>query len=194
MAEIICLIGNQGRERENYALAHAVLWARAARPARSLHHDGQWAPPLAFRNIAVRIRRRPHRASARQDHHGLARTRGLDWRHRRRANRIDTDSELYAESDLVLLPFRDSQEDLRVVCDDLKRLPHAYALPSQWPSNPWQYKASLRLLESIPHEFQSRILAPVFRFHHPSCCCRATCPMSCQPPSTTLAERSGATF
>lgn len=78
------------------------------------------------------------------------------------ANRIDVDSALYAESDLVLLPFRDSQEDLRVVCSDLERLPRAYALPAQWPTNPWQYKASLRILEAIPQEFQGRVLAPVF--------------------------------
>lgn len=78
------------------------------------------------------------------------------------ANRIEVDSAIYLESDLILLPFRDSPEDLRVVCKDLERLPRAYALPSQWPTNPWQYKASLRLLEAIPEEFQSRILAPVF--------------------------------
>lgn len=78
------------------------------------------------------------------------------------ANRIETDSALYEESDLVLLPFRDSHEDLRVVCADLERLPRAYALPSQWPTNPWQYKASLRIIEAIPKEFQGRVLAPVF--------------------------------
>jgi hypothetical protein len=78
------------------------------------------------------------------------------------ANRVDTDSALYQAADLVLLPFRDSQEDLRVVCRDLQRLPRALALPSQWPSNPWQYKAAQRLLESVPAEFQNKILAPVF--------------------------------
>lgn len=78
------------------------------------------------------------------------------------ANRIETDSALYQAADLVLLPFRDSQEDLRVVCRDLQRLPRAFALPAQWPSNPWQYKAALRLLESMPAELQHRTLAPVF--------------------------------
>lgn len=78
------------------------------------------------------------------------------------ANHIETDSALYRDSDLVLLPFRDSQEDLRVVCQDLQRLPHALALPSQWPSNPWQYQAALRLLEGVPPDLQKRVLAPVF--------------------------------
>lgn len=78
------------------------------------------------------------------------------------ANSMDTDGELYQASDLVLIPFRDSQEDVRVVCRDLARLPRALALPSQWPTNPWQFRAAQRLLESIPPEFQNRILAPVF--------------------------------
>lgn len=78
------------------------------------------------------------------------------------ANRTDVDSELYQAADLVLLPFRDSPEDLRVVCRDLERLPKALALPSQWPTNPWQYKAAVKLLESAPAHFHGRILAPVF--------------------------------
>jgi chromosome partitioning protein len=78
------------------------------------------------------------------------------------ANRIETDSSIYAQSDLILLPFRDSHEDLRVICQDLERLPRAYALPSQWPTNPWQYKASLKVIEAIPEEFRGRVLAPVF--------------------------------
>ncbi|KAF7597798.1 MAG: hypothetical protein CGU28_16565 [Candidatus Dactylopiibacterium carminicum] len=78
------------------------------------------------------------------------------------ANRLATDMEMYRLSDLVLLPFRDSQEDLRVVCEDLKRLPNALALPTQWPSNPWQFGAAQRLLETVPAELQGRVLAPVF--------------------------------
>jgi chromosome partitioning protein len=78
------------------------------------------------------------------------------------ANNFDTDSAIYQAADLVLLPFRDSQEDLRVVCRDLERLPHALALPSQWPSNPWQYKAAQRLIETAPRFLQNRILSPVF--------------------------------
>lgn len=78
------------------------------------------------------------------------------------ANQLNTDDEIYRNSDLVLLPFRDSHEDMRVVCRDMERLPAALALPSQWPTNPWQYQASVRLLESFPEAFRSRVLAPVF--------------------------------
>lgn len=78
------------------------------------------------------------------------------------ANRQSVDTEVCRLSDLVLLPFRDSQEDLRVVCRDLEQMPSALALPSQWPTNPWQYKASVRLLESMPEHLRHRVLAPVF--------------------------------
>lgn len=78
------------------------------------------------------------------------------------ANSPQTDAALCAASDLVWMPFRDSQEDLRVACADLERLPDALALPAQWPSNPWQFQAAQRLLESVPAHLQSRILAPAF--------------------------------
>jgi hypothetical protein len=47
------------------------------------------------------------------------------------------DVELAGLADLVLLPFRDSHEDLRTVAADLARFPQARALPSQWPTNFW---------------------------------------------------------
>jgi chromosome partitioning protein len=78
------------------------------------------------------------------------------------ANSLETDVAICQASDLVLLPFRDSQEDLRVACRDLERLPNALALPSQWPTNPWQFQAAQRLLESVPTALQHRILAPAF--------------------------------
>jgi chromosome partitioning protein len=78
------------------------------------------------------------------------------------ANSMGTDEELAAISDLVFVPFRDSAEDMRVACRDLERLPHALALPSQWPTNRWQFQAAQNLLESIPAHLQARVVAPVF--------------------------------
>lgn len=78
------------------------------------------------------------------------------------ANSLATDDMLYRVSDLVLVPFRDSQEDLRVAIRDLERLPKALALPSQWPTNRWQFQTAQRLLESVPRHLQNRVLAPVF--------------------------------
>ncbi len=44
----------------------------------------------------------------------------------------------------MLLPFRDSHEDLRTVLRDLEAFPNAYALPSQWPTNAWARDAADR--------------------------------------------------
>ncbi|MFT3736059.1 MAG: hypothetical protein QM776_13710 [Rhodocyclaceae bacterium] len=78
------------------------------------------------------------------------------------ANRTDTDMTLYKLSSLVLLPFRDSAEDLRAVAQDLERYPRAWALPSQWPTNHWQQDASRRLLDTLPAHLRQRVLAPTF--------------------------------
>lgn len=77
------------------------------------------------------------------------------------ANRPQTDERLAALADLVLLPFRDSPEDLRVVLRDLERFPGAYALPSQWPTNVWQREAAERALGRSLGGCASRILRPV---------------------------------
>ena len=54
------------------------------------------------------------------------------------ADRGDMDRKLYGIADIVLLPFRASHEDIRSVRRDLDAFPRAYALPAQWPTNPWQ--------------------------------------------------------
>lgn len=78
-------------------------------------------------------------------------------------NRPEMDRRLAAYSDIVLLPFRDSHEDIRTLINDLERFPNAYALPSQWPTNPWQQAASWRTVEQLLGQYQQRILEPVFQ-------------------------------
>lgn len=77
-------------------------------------------------------------------------------------NRPDIDRKLAALSDLVLLPFRDSHEDMRTVCRDLACFPQAWALPSQWPTNPWAAAVASRSIDSQMAIHKDRILAPVF--------------------------------
>lgn len=78
------------------------------------------------------------------------------------ANRTNIDVSLYEVADVVLLPFRDSAEDLRVVMHDMERLPRAWALPSQWPTNHWQQEAAERLLATMPDDLRRRVLEPVY--------------------------------
>jgi hypothetical protein len=77
------------------------------------------------------------------------------------ANRSQMDRELYAIADLVLLPFRDSHEDMRTVIRDLETFPRAYALPCQWPTNPWQRQAAGRTVGQMLPGFDDRVIAPV---------------------------------
>lgn len=77
------------------------------------------------------------------------------------AGRLDFDDRLAAMSSVVLLPFRDSHEDIRTVRKDLERLRDAYAVPSQWPTNPHARDAAMRTLESLLADFRDRIVPPV---------------------------------
>jgi chromosome partitioning protein len=72
------------------------------------------------------------------------------------------DQKLYELADLVLLPFRDSHEDLRLVLRDLEKFPRAYAVPCQWPTNQWQQRAAGRQLQELLGQYQGRILDPVY--------------------------------
>jgi hypothetical protein len=71
------------------------------------------------------------------------------------------DRNLYGVADLVLLPFRESHEDIRTVIRDLEMFPRAYAVPSQWPTNAWQREAAEKAVKEFLAHFGDRILAPV---------------------------------
>ncbi|MDX5364611.1 MAG: hypothetical protein LPJ91_10715 [Pseudazoarcus pumilus] len=76
-------------------------------------------------------------------------------------NRTEMDRKLYAMSDIVLLPFRESHEDIRTVVRDLEMFPRAYAVPSQWPTNAWQREAADRNVRTMMRPYRHRILNPV---------------------------------
>lgn len=161
MAEIICVIGNKGgtgKTTLSHMLCHglALLDKRAA----CVMTDELREPLRAEgRRYVVADAR-----SARAREQMMAKLRNLPgWVGvlDGGANRTDTDIALYELSNLVLLPFRDSAEDLRTVIADLERFPRARALPSQWPHNRWQLEAADRLVATMPAHLQRRVLPPV---------------------------------
>lgn len=77
-------------------------------------------------------------------------------------NRTEMDRKLYGLADLVLLPFRDSHEDIRTVIRDLEMFPRAYAIPTQWPTNPWARESAERTVVEMLGSYRDRILEPVF--------------------------------
>lgn len=78
------------------------------------------------------------------------------------ANRPEMDQHLYEVSQLTLLPFRDSHEDIRTVRQDLEMFTTAYGIPSQWPTNPWQQMAAEHTLDNLMQDFRPRLLDPVY--------------------------------
>ena len=77
-------------------------------------------------------------------------------------NRPEMDQRFYEMSSLVLLPFRDSHEDIRTVRKDLDTFPRALGVPSQWPTNPWQQMAAERTLDDLMQDYRPRLLDPVY--------------------------------
>lgn len=78
------------------------------------------------------------------------------------SNRPEMDQHLYGLADLVLLPFRDSHEDMRTVRQDLEQFQEAYGIPSQWPTNSWQQMAAERTLDELMQPYRPRLLDPVY--------------------------------
>jgi len=78
------------------------------------------------------------------------------------ANSPEMDRYLYEISGLVLLPFRDSHEDIRTVRHDLDTFPKAFGVPSQWPTNPWQQMAAEHTLDELMQDYRPRLLDPVY--------------------------------
>ena len=77
-------------------------------------------------------------------------------------NRPHFDRTIYEMSDLVLLPFRDSHEDIRTVRRDLDTFPRAFGVPSQWPGNPWQQMVAERTLDEHMQAYRPRLIDPVY--------------------------------
>lgn len=73
-------------------------------------------------------------------------------------NRPAFDKEMAKEAQLVLLPFRDSEEDLDAVSLDLQAIPHALAWPSAWPTNAKAQATAQNLIDALDLAFPQRVI------------------------------------
>ena len=73
-------------------------------------------------------------------------------------NRPDFDQVIAEAADLCILPFRNTDEDLDVVGNDLVRLPKAIAWPTGWPTSPFGFRAANLKLERFSKDFPLRII------------------------------------
>ena len=75
--------------------------------------------------------------------------------------RPDIDRVLAKAADLTILPFMQSQTDLRVVKDDLHRLPEAVGLPNRWPTQKWAREVADRALGQELEGYGDRLMSPL---------------------------------
>jgi NAD(P)-dependent dehydrogenase (short-subunit alcohol dehydrogenase family) len=162
MGKIICVIGNKGgtgKTTLSHMLAHGLglFGMRAVAVLTDELRDKLSKVNRTYLPFDARSADQLATAAAR-----LRATEGWIGVIDGGGNRPDIDRKLAAMADLVLLPFRDSHEDMRTVSRDLERFPQAWALPSQWPTNLWAAACATRSIDSQLAIHKDRILAPVF--------------------------------
>lgn len=161
MADIICVIGNKGGTGKT-TLSHMLCQGFGLLGQRSVCvlTDTFREPldPQGRRYLVADARSREALAKVVDKIRSLKAWMGvIDGG----GNRTEMDRRLYGVADLVLLPFRDSHEDIRTVIRDLEMFPRAYAIPTQWPTNPWQKEAAQRTVAELLAPYHDRILDPV---------------------------------
>jgi hypothetical protein len=162
VAEIICVIGNKGGTGKT-TLAHMLCQGLGLLNQRSVcvltDIGREPLDPEGRRYLTADARSRESLAKVVDKVRGLNKWIGvIDGG----ANRSEMDRHLYSLAHLVLLPFRDSHEDMRTVQQDLDAFPRALALPMQWPTNAWAREAADRTVETLLGSYRTRILEPVF--------------------------------
>ena len=162
MADIICVIGNKGGTGKT-TLSHMLCQGMGLLGQRSVCvlTDTCRDPldPAGRRYLVADARTRDALVKVVDKVRSLKAWMGvIDGG----GNRTEMDRRLYGIADLVLLPFRDSHEDIRTVVRDLEMFPRAYAIPSQWPTNPWQREAAEKTVRELLAPYHDRILDPVF--------------------------------
>ncbi len=161
MADIICVIGNKGGTGKT-TLSHMLCQGMGLLGKRSVcvltdtHRDP--LDPEGRRYLTADARTRESLAKVADKIRSLEAWLGvIDGG----GNRSEMDRKLYGLADLVLLPFRDSHEDIRTVIRDLELFPRAYAVPMQWPTNAWQREAAEKTVREFLAPYRDRILEPV---------------------------------
>jgi hypothetical protein len=162
MADIICVIGNKGGTGKT-TLSHMLCQGMGLVGQRSVCvlTDTHREPldPGSRRYLIADARSREALTKVVDKIRGLKAWLGvIDGG----GNRTEMDKRLYSVADLVLLPFRDSHEDIRTVIRDLEMFPRAYAIPTQWPTNAWQREAAEKTVTELLAPYRDRILDPVF--------------------------------
>lgn len=79
-------------------------------------------------------------------------------------NRPAFDAALAEQVDLVILPFRDSEEDVETVTQDLRAYPHAVAWPCAWPTNEKAEQVAQPFIDALNLAFPQRVITSPLYF------------------------------
>lgn len=79
-------------------------------------------------------------------------------------NRPAFDAELARNVDLVIIPFKNSGDDLDAAMDDLLEYPNALAWPCAWPTNEKARHTAQQYIDKLSAKFPMRIIAPPLYF------------------------------
>jgi chromosome partitioning protein len=161
MAKIIVLAGDKGGSGKTTS-SHAIAHGLAMYGIRAFHVSTdprrEILPPEA-RRYATLDGRDPSKLGSIVDRlHGMERAIVLiDGG----GGRPDVDRVLSKVADLTILPFMQSQTDLRVVRADLDRLAEAVGLPNRWPTQKWARDVADRELSEELQGYVNRLMSPV---------------------------------
>jgi len=161
MAKVIVLAGDKGGSGKTTS-SHAIAHGLAMHGIRAFHisTDPRRAilPPEA-RRYATLDGREPKTLGAILDR--LAPLNDAVVLIDGGGGRPDVDAVLAQIADLIILPFMQSQTDLRVVRADLDRLPEAVGMPNRWPTQKWARDVADRELGEELGPYMHRLMSPV---------------------------------
>ncbi len=161
MATVIVLAGDKGgsgKTTSSHAIAHGL--AMYGVPAFHISTDPRREIlPAQTRRYATLDGREPKALGALLDQ--LESMQGAMTLIDGGGGRPDVDRVLSQVADLTILPFMQSQTDLRVVRADLDRLSGAVGLPNRWPTQRWAREVADRELSEELGNYTQRLMSPV---------------------------------
>jgi chromosome partitioning protein len=161
MAKVIVLAGDKGGSGKTTS-SHAIAHGLAMHGVRAFHISTdprrEILPPEA-RRYATLDGREPAALGSLLDR--LAVMEEVVVLIDGGGGRPDVDRVLSQVADLTILPFMQSQTDLRVVRADLDRLPGAVGLPNRWPTQRWARELADKELAAELGDYTHRLMSPV---------------------------------
>lgn len=161
MASIIVIAGDKGgsgKTTTSHAICHGL--ALYGIPAFQISTDARREIlPAENRRYATLDGRDPKALGALVDKlNGMDRTVAvIDGG----GGRPDVDAVLSQVADLTILPFMQSQSDLRVVRADMDRLGDAVGLPNRWPTSKWAREVADKELADELGGYMPRLMSPI---------------------------------